>query len=178
MKRKDCNTQSPSPAERLPSLGRYSRALHIYITFLNYAFSRRFYPKRLTVHSGYTFFVSMCVAWELNSQPFALLTQCSTTEPQEHGQCRSHASVWEDENRCTCCLTSLMMSKQGHNKQNTEEIQTISLSPMFGRQISSHIVKALNWCVNKINHCHASPALNSTKIHTASTVFTYVFNRW
>ncbi len=28
---------------------------HIYI----YAFSRRFYPKRLTVHSGYTFIVSM-----------------------------------------------------------------------------------------------------------------------
>ncbi len=34
-----------------------------------YAFSRRFYPKRLTVHSGYTFFVSMCVPWELNPQP-------------------------------------------------------------------------------------------------------------
>ncbi len=30
---------------------------HIYI----YAFSRPFYPKRLTVHSGYTFFVSICV---------------------------------------------------------------------------------------------------------------------
>ncbi len=29
-------------------------------------------------------FVSMCVPWELNPQPFALLTQCSTTEPQEH----------------------------------------------------------------------------------------------
>ncbi len=27
LKRKDCNTQSPSPAERLPSLGRSSRAL-------------------------------------------------------------------------------------------------------------------------------------------------------
>ncbi len=26
MKRKDCNTQSPSLADRLPSLGRYSRA--------------------------------------------------------------------------------------------------------------------------------------------------------
>ncbi len=26
----------------------------------------------------------MCVPWELNLQPFALLTQCSTTEPQEH----------------------------------------------------------------------------------------------
>ncbi len=49
-----------------------------------YAFSRRFYPKRLTVHSGYTFSVSLCVPWELNPQRFALLTQCSTTEPQEH----------------------------------------------------------------------------------------------
>ncbi len=29
-------------------------------------------------------FVSMCVSWESNPQPFALLTQCSTTEPQEH----------------------------------------------------------------------------------------------
>ncbi len=54
--------------------------LYIYI----YAFSRRIYPKRLTVHSAYTFFVSMCVPWELNPLPFALLTQCSTTEPQEH----------------------------------------------------------------------------------------------
>ncbi len=53
---------------------------YIYI----YAFSRRFYPKRLTVHSGYTCFISMCVPWKLNPQPFALLTQCSTTEPQEH----------------------------------------------------------------------------------------------
>ncbi len=41
-----------------------------------YAFSRRFYPKWLTVHSGYTFFVSMC---SLGIEPttFALLTQCS-----------------------------------------------------------------------------------------------------
>ncbi len=53
--------------------------IEIYI----YAFSRRFYPKRLTVHLGYTFFVSICVPWELNPQPFALLTQCSTTESQE-----------------------------------------------------------------------------------------------
>ncbi len=29
-------------------------------------------------------FVSMCIPWELNPQPFALLTQCTTTEPQEH----------------------------------------------------------------------------------------------
>ncbi len=30
------------------------------------------------------FFVSMCVPWKLNPQPFALLMQCSTTEPQEY----------------------------------------------------------------------------------------------
>ncbi len=36
------------------------------------------------VYSGYTFFVSMCVPWELNPQPFVLIMQCSTTEPQEH----------------------------------------------------------------------------------------------
>ncbi len=29
-------------------------------------------------------FFSMCVPWELNPQPFAQLTQCSTTESQEH----------------------------------------------------------------------------------------------
>ncbi len=34
-----------------------------------YAFRRRFYPKRLTVHSGYAFFVSMCVHWESDPQP-------------------------------------------------------------------------------------------------------------
>ncbi len=27
---------------------------------------------------------SMCVPWELNPRPFALLMQCSTTEQQEH----------------------------------------------------------------------------------------------
>ncbi len=26
-----------------------------------YAFSKRFYPKRLTVHSGYSFVLSVCV---------------------------------------------------------------------------------------------------------------------
>ncbi len=31
------------------------------------------------------FFLSVCVPWELNPRPFALLTQRSTTEPQEHG---------------------------------------------------------------------------------------------
>ncbi len=65
-------------------------AYYIYI----YAFSRRFYPQWLTEHSGYTFIVSTCVPWESNPQPFALLMQCSTTEPQEHygyvGKLKAH----------------------------------------------------------------------------------------
>ncbi len=39
-----------------------------------YAFNRRLYPKRLTMLLGYTFFISMSVPWELNPQPFALVT--------------------------------------------------------------------------------------------------------
>ncbi len=41
-----------------------------------------FIQSRLTIQAIH-FFVSKCVPWELNPQPFALLTQCSTTEPQE-----------------------------------------------------------------------------------------------
>ncbi len=54
--------------------------IYIYI----YAFSRRFYPKRLTIAFRLYNFISMCVPWELNPQPFALLTQCSTTEPHRN----------------------------------------------------------------------------------------------
>ncbi len=35
-----------------------------------YAFSRHFYLKRLTVHSGF-FFFSICVPWELNLRPLS-----------------------------------------------------------------------------------------------------------
>ncbi len=48
-----------------------------------YTFSRCFYPKWLTVHSGYTCFISMC-SLGIEPMTFVLLTQCSTTEPQEH----------------------------------------------------------------------------------------------
>ncbi len=51
--------------------------LSIYI----YAFSRCFYPKRLTIAFRLYIFISMCVPWESNPQPLALLTQCFTTEP-------------------------------------------------------------------------------------------------
>ncbi len=38
------------------------------------------------IQAIYIYIISMCVPWELNPWPFALLTQCSTTEPQEQEQ--------------------------------------------------------------------------------------------
>ncbi len=46
-------------------------------------FSRRLYPKQLTVHSGYTYFCQYMCSLGIEPTTFALLTQCSTTEPQE-----------------------------------------------------------------------------------------------
>ncbi len=57
---------------------RYTFYNYIYI----YAFSRRFYPKQLTVHSGYTCFCQYMCSLGIEPTTFALLTQCSTTEPQ------------------------------------------------------------------------------------------------
>ncbi len=73
-----------SQAKSRPLCGFKGTRLGICYNAVLITFSRHCYPKRLTVHSGYTFIVSMCVPWELNPRPFALLTQCSTTEPQEH----------------------------------------------------------------------------------------------
>ncbi len=56
----------------------WPKYIYIYI----YAFSRRFYPKRLTNAFRLYIFISTCVPWESNPQPFAQLTQCSTTEQQ------------------------------------------------------------------------------------------------
>ncbi len=46
----------------------------------------------------YYFFLSMCVPWELNPWPFALLTQCSTTEPQEHRQQKNNIQIGNVQN--------------------------------------------------------------------------------
>ncbi len=55
--------------------------VYIYI----YAFSRRFYPKQLTIAFRLDIvFFSTCVPWESNPQPFVLLTQCPTTEPHRN----------------------------------------------------------------------------------------------
>ncbi len=53
-------------------------------TIYIYAFSRCFYPKRLTVHSRYTLYCQYVCSLGIKPTTFALLTQCSTTEPREH----------------------------------------------------------------------------------------------
>ncbi len=57
---------------------KYAIYIYIYQTLL----SKATYLFRLYIF--FVCFISMCVPWELNPQPFVLLTQCSTTEPQEH----------------------------------------------------------------------------------------------
>ncbi len=50
-----------------------SKCIYIYI----YVFSRRFYPKWLTVHSGYTFFCQYVCSLGIEPTTFTMLTQCS-----------------------------------------------------------------------------------------------------
>ncbi len=60
-----------------------------FFTFTFMHLADAFIQSDLQVHSGDTFLISMCVPWESNPQPCALLTQCSTTEPQEQLLCSS-----------------------------------------------------------------------------------------
>ncbi len=61
------------------------RTLYIYITcmYLVDAFIQSDLSA-FRLRSYHFFFISMCVPWKMNPQPFALLTQCSITETQEH----------------------------------------------------------------------------------------------
>ncbi len=51
---------------------------------ITFTFTRRFYPKRLTIAFRLYIFISTYVPLESNPQPFAQLTQCSTTEPHRN----------------------------------------------------------------------------------------------
>ncbi len=52
-----------------------------YIYIYIYSFSRRFYPKRLTLHSSYSFYIFYQLLLSLGIEPMivALLTPCSTS---------------------------------------------------------------------------------------------------
>ncbi len=55
--------------------------MYFNITFTFMHLADAFIQSDLQLRSGYSFLISMCVPWESNPQPFALLMQCSTTEP-------------------------------------------------------------------------------------------------
>ncbi len=55
------------------------RTISFYIYIYIYAFSRRFYPKRLTVHSSYSFtFYQLLLSLGIEPMILALLAPCST----------------------------------------------------------------------------------------------------
>ncbi len=77
----------------IPSLQRHCFILSHTFTFMHLADA--FIQSDLQLHSGYTLTVSTCVPWESNPQPFALLTQCSTTEPHRNTYICSRLCVYE-----------------------------------------------------------------------------------
>ncbi len=68
----------PTPKKNLSHLNKLFFHLHLHL-------SDAFIQSDLQCIQGiHLSFISMCVPWESNPQPFELLTQCSTTELQEH----------------------------------------------------------------------------------------------
>ncbi len=59
-----------------------------------------FIQSDLQLQSGYTFSL-VCVSWESNPQPFALLTQCSTTE--------LHRNLFSSVEGVLCNLASIIL---------------------------------------------------------------------
>ncbi len=72
-----------------------SDSFYIYI----YAFIRLFYPKRLQCIQAIYISLYVC-SLGIEPTPFALLTQCSTTEPQEHRFCTFY--FWECKIKVLC----------------------------------------------------------------------------
>ncbi len=66
--------------EKVTTVGAIIANLHLHLCIQLTLLSKATYIQ------AKNFFFSMCVPWELNPQPFALLTQCSTTKPQEQTQ--------------------------------------------------------------------------------------------
>ncbi len=128
-----------------------------------FTFSRHFYPKQLTVHSGYTFFfVSMC---SLGIEPttFALLTQCSTTEPQEHYDTKPwyvlHVSqMGEDSYAGTQCF---LFSER--NSFSFKLIHSILVSSIFSPIVSGLSTWSLESCFVFGEQCLSSC---SSSVHT------------
>ncbi len=112
-----------------------------------------FIQRDLQLHSGYTFLISMCVPWELNPQPFALLTQCSTNEP--HRNTQEYIYIYT----CPCSGTVhligiLNYSLLSYISESKLNIQTVSIPIRSSWDIPTHS------CYKKIDHIHQHPHLH------------------
>ncbi len=115
-------------------------AFDFYFTFMHLADT--FYPKRLTVHSGYTFIYQYVCSLGIEPMTFALLTQCSTTEPQEHyikikivfdspiPYRRPSPVVWDPEVSAVCSA----VSQSGILTNSRQETSVVTLS----QDVASH----------------------------------------
>ncbi len=112
------------------------------LDYFIYAFSRRFYPKQLTTAFRLNIFSSMCVPWESNPQPFALLMQCSTTEP--------HRNTLIKETIVHACLYNVYTVKSsntytGTSKKKNEYGEKVHSSCNLVQKVElSYILDSLN----------------------------------
>ncbi len=144
-------------------------------------FIRRFYPKRLTITFRLYIFISMCVPWESNPQPFALLTQCSTTEPHRNMsnkkkyfcQIRRKRCKWSQQLK-TCWVGrfwEMYCIRVGWINQTNNERMVLSLS---GHETKGH-EKRSRWDRCPVHgktsnsHCAIDPSFIMTEI-TESTI--------
>ncbi len=96
----------------------------------------------------------MCVPWKLNPQPFALLTQCSTTEPQEQLQI-------ERENYIVA-LDSRSMTKSLYSETNFHIKYRNSFWTYIGINVKKLLLKYHIRAKNKIQ-CYLNYPLKLTK---------------
>ncbi len=86
-------------SDRLWRIEFWNREIHSYFTFyIFYAFSRRFYPKRLTLHSSYSFYIWLALAFPGNRThdlgvASAMLYHLSYRKAQKASYCQMISSI-------------------------------------------------------------------------------------
>ncbi len=130
---------------------------YTYVIFPSYsyiyinAFSRRFYPKWLTVHSGYTCYCQYMCSLGIEPTTFVLLTQCSTTEPHRN-------TFWILFNKIYIFFKSVTLALKSHIE--TRILQQLEMFWLSGQLVITKSPVALHWWV-----LHRKDPLLSVSIH-------------
>ncbi len=115
-----------------------------------------FIQSDLQLHSGYTFLISMCVPWESNPQPFALLMQCSNTDPHRIISAGNNCLKWKTH--CTSCSFS----------QDIDGLEWCGLLqcfyPLFGLILTAPIHRR-GAIGEQVMQCYISPNLMKKQTH-------------